>query len=67
VRTAVSPGSLATVRGEGMRSNRMPGSAHRRAVAAGKVCHQPIADKAMGLPSSRGSPIGRVVILAPVN
>jgi hypothetical protein len=34
-------------------------SAHRRdAVAAGKVCHQPVADKVMGLPGGRGSPIG---------
>ena len=43
--------SLATVRGEGMRSNRTPGSAHTRyVVAAGKVCHQPVANKAIGLP-----------------
>jgi hypothetical protein len=53
------PRSLATVRGEGMRSNSPPGSAHRRtAVAADTVCHQPVADKAMGLPGERGSAIG---------
>jgi hypothetical protein len=41
-----------------MRSNNPPASAHRRdAVAAGKLCHQPVADKAMGLPGGRGSPI----------
>jgi hypothetical protein len=28
------------------------------AVAAGKVSQQPVADKAMGLPGGRGSPIG---------
>jgi hypothetical protein len=45
------PRSLPSVRGEGMRSNRTPGSKHRRyAVSAGKVCHQPVADKAIGLP-----------------
>ena len=33
-----------------MRSNRTPGSAHgRNAVATGKVCDQPVADKVMGL------------------
>ena len=33
-----------------MRSNRTPGSAHRRnAAATGKLCHQPVADKVMGL------------------
>ena len=49
----------ATVRGEGMRSNNFPpGPAHGQdAVAAGKVCHQPVAGKAMGLPGGRGSPI----------
>jgi hypothetical protein len=26
-------------------------------MAAGKVCHQPVADKVMGLPGGRGSPI----------
>jgi hypothetical protein len=41
-----------------MRSNSLLGSALRRnAVAAGKVCQQPVADKAMGLPGGRGSPI----------
>jgi hypothetical protein len=46
-----------------MRSNSPPGSAHRRnALAAGKVCHQPVADKAMGLPGKRGSAIGRVIL-----
>ena len=33
-----------------MRSTRTPGSAHgRNAVATGKVCDQPVADKVMGL------------------
>jgi hypothetical protein len=33
-----------------MRSNSPLGSAHGRdAVAAGKLCHQPVADKVMGL------------------
>jgi hypothetical protein len=55
------PRSRASARGEGMRSNSPPGSAHRRnAVAACKVSYQPVADKAMGLPSGRGSAIGRV-------
>ena len=46
-----------------MRSNSSAGSAHRRnAVAAGKVCHQPVADKAMGLPGGHGSAIGWVVL-----
>jgi phosphoglycolate phosphatase-like HAD superfamily hydrolase len=46
-----------------MRSNSPPGSAHRRdAVAAGKVGHQPVADKAMGLPSGRGSPSEGAVV-----
>jgi hypothetical protein len=46
-----------------MRSNRTPGSAHgRNAVAAGKVCHQPVAGKAMGLPSGRWGAIGRVIL-----
>jgi hypothetical protein len=54
------PRSLASVRGEGMRSNSPPGSAHRRdAVAAGKLCQQSIVGKVMGLPGGRGSPIGR--------
>jgi hypothetical protein len=44
-----------------MRSNRPPGAAHgRNGVVAGKVCHQPVADKAMGLPGGRGNAIGRV-------
>jgi hypothetical protein len=46
-----------------MRSNNPPGSAPRRnAAAAGKVCHQPIADKAMGLSDGRGNAIGRVIL-----
>ena len=54
------PRSLANVRGEGMRSNSPPRSAHRcNAVAAGKVCHQPVVGKVMGLPGGRGSPIER--------
>jgi hypothetical protein len=56
------PRSPVSVRGEGMRSNSPPGLAHRRnAVAAGNLCHQPVADKAMGLPGGRGSAIGRVI------
>jgi hypothetical protein len=31
-------------------------------MAADNVCHQPVADKAMGLPGGRGSAIGRVVL-----
>ena len=58
------PRSLATVRGEGMRSNSPPGFAHRRdAVAAGKVCQQSVADKAMGLPVGAAAP-SRVTVTA---
>ena len=31
-------------------------------MAAGKVCQQPVAGKAMGLPGGRGSPIERMIL-----
>jgi hypothetical protein len=48
------PRSLASVRGQGMRSYSSALLTHGHdAVAAGKVCQRPVADKAMGLPVAR--------------
>jgi hypothetical protein len=61
------PRSLASVRGQGMRSYSPPGSAHGRAAgAAGKVGQQPLACKMMGLPGGRGSPIEGGVLVTVV-
>jgi len=51
------PRWLASVRGEGMRSNNLPGPAiDALSWHAGKICHQPVACEVMELPVGAAGP-----------
>ena len=64
MRTAVFPGRWGASGAEGCVLTVLPGSAHGRdAVAAGKICQQAVAGKAMGLPGGRGSPIAQATMI----
>jgi hypothetical protein len=60
------PRSRATVRGQGMRSNNPPGSAHiRNAVASGKLCQQPAPARRWSCRVGAAAPSSGVTVVRP--